>query len=182
MPNRVMIFIDGSNFYHNLKGFLGRADLDYYRFSQKLVNGRQLVRTYYYNCPLNQKSDPEGYKQQQRFFAALNNTDYLEVILGRLQRKNDGRAIEKGVDVKLAVHVLHKAYLNQYDVAILVSGDADFAEAAQFVKDMGKHIELASFPSQKCYHLRKVADKTILLDNSFLADCWIKKLTPNLLG
>lgn len=170
-----MIFIDGSNLYHNLKQTFGRTDLNYYSFSQKLVGERQLVRTYYYNCPVDSKNDPERHKQQQRFFDRLRNTPYLEVVLGRLQRKNDGRVIEKGVDVKLAVHILHKAYFNQYDVAILVSGDADFAGAVQAVKDFGKHVELAYFPGQKCYKLREVADRTILINEDFVASCWINK-------
>ncbi|MGB9804980.1 NYN domain-containing protein [Desulfofundulus sp.] len=78
----------------------------------------------------------------------------------------------KGVDIKLAVDMLSKAIKNHYDVAILVSGDADFVEVVQEVKDLGKHVELAAFPQQPCYHLKKYADRFILLDEQFMENCW----------
>lgn len=171
---RIMIFIDGSNMYKNLIRVFGKASLNYYKFSLKLTGvDRELIRTYYYNCPLNQKENPESYRLQQKFFNSLYNTRDLEVRLGRLQKKNDGRRIEKGVDVKLAVDMLSKAIKDQYDVAILVSGDADFAEVVHEVKELGKHVELAAFPGQQCYHLKKCADRFILLDENFINDCWI---------
>jgi len=40
--DRVSIFIDGSNLYHGLKGEVGRTDLDFSLFIQRLVDGRRL--------------------------------------------------------------------------------------------------------------------------------------------
>lgn len=170
---RVMIFIDGSNMYHNMMQIFGKASLDYRKFSIKLTGDRELIRTYYYNCPLDQNENPTSYKSQQKFFDNLYKTPDLEVRLGRLQPKPDGRKIEKGVDVKLAVDMLSKAWKNQYDIAILISGDADFVEVVQEIKDQAKHVELAVFPEQPCHHLRKCSDRTILLDKEFMGDCWI---------
>jgi len=173
VSDRVMVFIDGSNFYHHLKSSFGRTDLDYYCLSQKLAGSRTLVRTYYYNCPIVRTvATEELCKRQQKFFDRLHNTPYLELVLGRLQKKSNGTYQEKGVDVKLALHMLHKAYRNQYDVAILSSGDADLVEVVQAVKDTGKHVELAYFPNQKCYHLKNAADRLILLTPDFIKDCW----------
>lgn len=174
MLKRVMIFIDGSNMYHNLMNTFGKATINYHKFSLKLTGPeRELVRTYYYNCPIDQDKDPNAYKAQQRFLNSLSNTPYLEVRLGRLQRKIDGTVIEKGVDVKISVDMITKAFKNQYDVAILVSGDADFVEVVQEVKDQAKHVELAVFPSQQCYHLRKCSDRVIILNEEFMRDCWL---------
>jgi len=171
---RVMIFIDGSNMYHNLMSSFGKASLDFRAFSLKLTgDNRELVRTYYYNCPVDQYSNPASYREQAKFFAILRKTDDLELRLGRLQRRLDGRTIEKGIDVKLAVDILTKAYKNQYDVAILISGDADFSQVVQEVKDMAKHVELAVFPNQRCFHLRTVADRILELNEEFMKDCWI---------
>jgi uncharacterized LabA/DUF88 family protein len=69
--------------------------------------------------------------------------------------------------------MLSKAIKDQYNVAILVSGDADFAEVIQEVKELGKHVELATFPGQQCYYLKKCVDRFILLDEGFFEDCWI---------
>ena len=60
-----MIFIDGSNMYHNLMDIFGKANIDYHKFSLKLTGSeRELVRTYYYNCPIDQDKDPKRYKAQ----------------------------------------------------------------------------------------------------------------------
>ncbi len=172
MAKRVMIFIDGSNLYHHLQKNFGRANLNFRKFSLKLAGpDRDLIRTYYYNCPVDQ-SDPQAYKAQQRFFENLYKTQDLEVRLGRLQAKSDGRKIEKGIDVKLAIDMITKAYKNQYDVAILISGDADFVEVIKEVKDQAKHVELVVFPQQPCYHLKRYCDRVIELDDSYMSDCW----------
>jgi uncharacterized LabA/DUF88 family protein len=176
MPKKVMIFIDGSNMYKNMIQVFKRADLLYYAFSVKLAGeDRELIRTYYYNCPLDQNENPISYKAQQSFFGNLNRTPFLEVRLGRLQKRSDGTRIEKGVDVKLAVDMLSKAAKNQYDTAILISGDADFAEVAHEVKELAKHVELAFFPNQRCYHLTKVCDRCIELNGDFMAELWARK-------
>lgn len=39
MSNYIMIFIDGSNLYHSLKGEFGRSDLDYAKFVSCLTLG-----------------------------------------------------------------------------------------------------------------------------------------------
>lgn len=168
---RIMVFVDGSNLYHGLKQTMNRTQLDIGKFIKKLAGAdRELVRAYYYNAPVDQATDLQRYKRQQSFFEILRNTPDLELVLGRLEQRPDGRWVEKGVDIKLAVAMLSKAYTGQYDVAVLVSGDGDFAEAVQAVKDLGRKVEVAYFA--RCYHLKGAADRFILLDANFLQDCW----------
>lgn len=168
-----MIFIDGSNLYHHLQSNFQKASINYNKFVNKLTGpDRELLRTYYYNSPLDQSKNPQAYKAQQRFFDVLYKTPDLEVRLGRLQTKADGTKTEKGVDVKLAVDMITKAYKNHYDIAILISGDADFVEVVKEVKDQAKHVELVTFPQQSCYHLKKHCDRIIEINASFLSDCW----------
>jgi len=57
-------------------------------------------------------------------------------------------------------------------VAILVSGDADFAYAVQAVKNMGKHVEVAYFESGISRDLLSVADHRQLLNRSFFNGLW----------
>ena len=172
---RVMVFIDGSNMYHNLKACAARHDIDYGKFAQKLCGTqRELIRTYYYNVQLNQAANPESYQAQQKFLTWLHRTSDLEVRLGRQQRKTNGTWEEKGVDVKIAVDMLTKAYKNQYDVAILISGDSDLTEVVHEVKEQAKHVELVVFSRQQCFHLQQKADRCIDVDASFLNDCWLR--------
>ncbi len=79
---------------------------------------------------------------------------------------------EKGVDVRLATDMLVHAARNNYDTAILVSGDADFADMVQAVKDWGKNVKIVLFGRDGSRVLRDVADRIIEVDPSFLDDCW----------
>lgn len=171
---RINIFIDGSNFYHGLKNHIGRTGVNFHEFSKLLCGGnRKLIRTYYYNAPYKKDEiDDEKYKSQQKFFSGLYDTPYLEVRLGRLEPRGN-TFIEKGVDIFLAVDMLKYAYDDMYDTAILVSGDGDFAEAVEAVKDRGKHVEHAYFKGASTVALKKACDKYIPLDETFLSPCFI---------
>jgi uncharacterized LabA/DUF88 family protein len=172
---RVMIFIDGSNLYHSLKNHFNRTDLDIGRFCQKLLNRRQLIRIYYYNARVGQKQEPELYKQQESFFNGVKAIPYTELRLGRLVYNNwpSVPPYEKGTDVQLATDMLTHAFKNNYDVAVLVAGDNDYAGAVQAIKDNGKHVEVALFGKQgTSQELRNVADRIIPLNVRLLKDCW----------
>ena len=71
---------------------------------------------------------------------------------------NDMRGTEeKGVDVRIATDMIMLAWVDAYDVAILVSADSDFVPVAQFLQTKGKKIVHGQFPpgganlSQKCW-------------------------------
>lgn len=168
---RVAIFIDGSNLYHALEESCGRTDLNFSRFVHKLLRGRQLLRTYYYNILQDSRRKPQAYNQQQKFLTILHNTPYMEVKLGRAAVRN-GFAVEKGVDIMLATDMLQLAWKGLYDTGILVSGDADFAYAAQTVKDMGKFIEVACFEANQSKDLLEVSDSMIDLTPEFFEGVW----------
>ncbi|MFQ5880772.1 MAG: NYN domain-containing protein [Dehalococcoidia bacterium] len=172
---RVMVYIDGSNLYHSLKHYCKRTDLDFDGFSRRLAAGRQLVRTYYYNSPKDQGKEPEQYADQQKWFEYIRQVPYTELRLGRLVYRDWPKVApyEKGVDVRLATDMLVHGFRNNYDTVILVSGDNDFSDALQAVKELGKHVEVALFGSARSsQQLRAEADKIIILDSEFLKDCW----------
>ena len=176
MPDndRINIYIDGSNLYHALRSFAGRTDVDFRKFAAKLVGSRRLVRVYYYNAPVDQDKVPDTYRSQQQFFQALRNTDYFEVVLGRLIYRNwpNEHPYEKGIDIKIATDMLVHGHRGNYDVAILVTGDTDFADAIQAVKDLGLHVEVALPSLGGSQKLREVADRVVAIDGTFLSDCW----------
>jgi uncharacterized LabA/DUF88 family protein len=174
---RIAIFIDGSNLYHSLEENCNRFDLDFAAFSFKLSRGRALFRTYYYNVLRDPERNPQAYQDQQKFLAALYSTPYLEVRLGQSKVRGD-IAIEKGIDIMLATDLLRFAWDDLYDVAILVSGDGDFAYALQAVKDMGKHVEVAAFPANLSWELAHVADERDYFTPEFFADLWSRRRGP----
>lgn len=168
-----------------------RSDVDFERFSKRLSADRKHIRTYFYIVPLNQTKNPEAYRQQQKFFAYLDQVPYLERRLGRLVRRQQKLEcphcsqafyrdfhLEKGVDVKIALDMLDMAVKKIYDVAILVSGDGDFSNAVRSVKELGLSVESAYFPrnpsgrSGHSWELMQACDKFINLTADFMRDSW----------
>ena len=174
MENRIAIFIDGSNLYHALRSNLKRHDLNFTDFTSRLCGSRDLFRIYYYNVLQDAAQWPEGYREQQEFLGILRKTPYLEVRLGTT-KVAQGVAVEKGIDIMLATDLLYFAWNDCYDVALLVSGDSDFAYALQAVKNMGKHVEVAYFERGASKDLLSVADNQHLLNRSFFKGLWVGK-------
>ena len=52
--------------------------------------------------------------------------------IGHIKKK------EKGVDVKMAIDMITGAIKNEYDIAIIFSGDADFIPAMELIKELKK--------------------------------------------
>ncbi len=171
---RVAIFIDGSNLYHSLEENCGRYDLNFRAFSQKLLRGRTMFRTYYYNVLQDPERNPQGYQDQQKFLTALHNTPYLEVRLGGSKMRG-ATTVQKGVDIMIATDLLRFAWDDLYDVAVLVSGDGDFSYAVQAVKDMGKHVEIAAFPSNLSSELVSASDDREFFTPDYFDDLWSRR-------
>jgi uncharacterized LabA/DUF88 family protein len=175
---RVMIFIDGNNLYHSLKHVVGKTNLDFEKFSARLANNRHLIRTYYYNAPLNKEDDEDKHRMQQSFFDSLDTVPYLTKKFGRLEKRivrqtlPDGTFIsaptyvEKGVDTLIVIDMLTFGFKDTYDTAVLVSGDEDFAIVVEKVKELGKHVEVANLGGS--FTLRQTADKYTLINQEFL--------------
>lgn len=160
-----MIFIDGSNFYHTLRKSFFKNNIDFENFCNFLSTGNDLVKIKYYNSPLNRLENPQEYKDQQLFFDYLYTVPLIDIYLGRLEKRANNKKVEKGVDVKLAVDLVVSAYKDLFDVAILLSNDADFIPAIQEATSLNKEVYYIEFPKMKSYHLRKVCSKTIRVDD-----------------
>lgn len=169
MEERAAIFIDGSNLYHSVQNNFGRHNINFTEFANKLCAGRSLFRIYYYNILQDPSQYPEGSREQQEFLDFLRKTPYLEIRLGTTKKMTGA---EKGIDVMIATDLLYFAWSGFYEVAILVSGDADFTYAVQAVKNMGKHVEVAYFEGGASKDLLEVADNRYLLDRNFFNGVW----------
>ncbi|MCL0102036.1 NYN domain-containing protein [Dehalococcoidia bacterium] len=174
---RVAIFIDGSNLYHSLDENCGRTDLDFLAIARKMLNGRDLFRVYYYNVLQDPDRQGTGYQEQQKFLSSLYAIPHFEVRLGSAKQRGDV-VVEKGVDIMLATDLLQYAWRDLYDVAILVSGDADFTYAVQAVKNSGKYVEVAAFTANLSWDLVQVADDRHFFDHDYFADLWVGGQPP----
>lgn len=99
---KAIIFIDGSNFYHGMKEKqLSSMELDYAKFSRKLVLDRQWIQTRYYVGQVKQEGDVTAYQKQQKFLHRLKNFENVNYFLGRLERrqmKGSGKKLKKWLD------------------------------------------------------------------------------------
>ena len=176
---RVMVFIDGSNLYHVLGQTCGRHDLQFDKFAQKLANGRDLRRIYYYNIRQEAFEDRSNASDQDKFLSSLYDTPYLEVKLG-IWKQRGATMVEKGVDVMLAVDLVTHAYNDHFDSAIIVSGDADFYPALQAVKDVGKQVEVAAFDQNISSEAARVSDLHLKLNKTFFTGLWMTRTQQRL--
>jgi len=178
---RVVLFIDGSNFYYGLKGIYGESKklscFNFRKLGELLAINRDLLRVFYYNAPLDYSENPDKYAEQQRFFEKIKNTDKVRLILSRLQKRkikgtNKFYYVIKGDDIRIAVDMVKGAYENTFDVAILVSGDGDFVPAVNVVQEKGKSVENAYFRQSLSWHLKQNCDKSIELRKELLDKCF----------
>lgn len=90
MADRAVLFIDGNNWYHELKehGVTHQKRLDYARISDKLTGPRDWLGTRYYIGRVQQRGDARLYRDQRQFLAGLERTDpRITTHLGRLEER-----------------------------------------------------------------------------------------------
>ena len=159
---RVVVFIDGSNLYFNMRDLFGAHRYAPDRLARLLVGPtRELVEWRFYIARLDEgETDAEhaAYEAQQRFFHALNRKEHAVLCFGRVVVNGGGHKKEKGTDVKLAIDLVQLAGDNRYDVAIVVSGDEDLVAAADLVQTRhGKIVEAAVLDGQRAFHMIQIA-------------------------
>lgn len=163
---RLMIFIDGSNFYYSTsrKGI----KVDFEKLIKELSTGKEFIGAYYYVAPLDINEGEEKYWAHQRFLEKLKKISNFNVILCSLKKiKIDGKYkyFVKGDDVKLSNNLLMGAVEDNYDVAIIVSGDEDFVDSVKIVREKyGKKVGNAYFGRSSSSNLRRECNFIINLD------------------
>lgn len=167
---RLVIFIDGSNFYHSVRDTFGIHDnVDFgaegfVKLIEMLKGSKMLIGVYYYNASLDRGHNEEIYWKQQKFFAELKRIPGFHVVLCRLRKDGEGKYTVEGDDIQIAVDMVRLAYENAYDAAILVSGDGDFVPAIKTVQKLGKKVSNAYFHKTSSDFLKSVCDSSVLLD------------------
>jgi len=172
MPERVMIFIDAMNLYESLGALKISPNVDYYKFACKLcIPPRRLIRVYVYTGTYDQMREPDKYASQMRFINRVQQMPFVTLKTRPLIFRRGGY-IQKGVDTLIATDMVSMAFLNHYDISILVSGDGDLAPAVDAVKDAGKQIIAAMFTRSRSNAVACSADQEVRLDATFFADTY----------
>ena len=145
---RVVILIDGSNFYFKLKdiGLQNQLAFDFSSFCKFLAGNNKIVSQKYYIGKVRTDGTKKLNKlhaNQQKLFQHLNKHNF-SYELGYLL-KSDDKFHEKGVDVNIAVDILVNSYEKTADKIILITSDTDLLPAINKAKQLGVHIEYIGF-------------------------------------
>lgn len=98
-------------------------------------------------------------KIQKECFQKLYLCKFVELKLKPLQFSDkEMRVFQKGTDVQLAVDLVHHAYQDNFDVAVVCSGDVDLLESIKLVKNQGKKVIIVAHPNDIARDMRKECD------------------------
>jgi uncharacterized LabA/DUF88 family protein len=153
LTDRVAIFIDEANLYH---AALARGmTIDYGKFLA-------LVKDVSPHCHAIAYVATDRTNGRQKAFLSALKRHGLELVTQEIIRRGDG-SIKGNVDLRLGAELLVKR-IDDYDTAVLVSGDADFVPVIEQGRSQGKRIEVVSFRSNTGAALIKAADSYLNLE------------------
>ena len=147
MSKNVAMFIDVANMYYAARG--QDVDIDYVALLKHATKGRDLIRAYAYTG-----LDPEN-ENQRKFIDFLAKNGYKPVIKD-IRKFGDGR-MKANLDIELVVDLFRLA--DRMDIAVIASGDGDFAPAIKALQDKGVRCEVISFKPNTSSDLIAVADE-----------------------
>jgi uncharacterized LabA/DUF88 family protein len=142
----VAVFVDVANIFYAAKA--AGVDIDYVTLLKSATAGRDFVRAYAYTG-----LDPDN-ENQRNFHSFLARNQY-KVVSKDIRKYGDGK-VKANLDIELVVDLMKTA--RNLDVAIVVSGDGDFAPAIRAVQEMGVRVEVISFRGNTSSDLIEVAD------------------------
>jgi len=146
VSKNVAVFVDVANIFYAAKA--AGVDIDYVTLLKSATAGRDFVRAYAYTG-----LDPENENQRQ-FHSFLARSGY-KVVSKDIRKYGDGR-IKANLDIELVVDMMRIA--QHIDIAVVVSGDGDFAPAIRAVQQLGVRCEVISFRGNTSSDLIEVAD------------------------
>ncbi|HEV8546364.1 MAG TPA: NYN domain-containing protein [Candidatus Limnocylindrales bacterium] len=146
MGKNVAVFVDVANIFYAAKA--AGVDIDYVTLLKSATAGRDFVRAYAYTG-----LDPDN-ENQRNFHSFLARNSY-KVVSKDIRKYGDGK-VKANLDIELVVDLMKTA--RNLDVAIVVSGDGDFAPAIRAVQEMGVRVEVISFRGNTSSDLIEVAD------------------------
>jgi len=161
---RVVIFIDNSNIFQGFRKYDIKAD--YEKLKNVITNNRELHGIFLYEGVVYPMS-PE----KKKWYKALSKKSGY-VIKASFDKIASSGAIEKKVDIKIAIDIISLAYENAYDTAVLVSGDGDFVPVVKKVKELDKDVEIWAFR----YSLANALKKELGPENIYYIDDILSKI------
>lgn len=174
---RVIVYVDGFNLYFGIKqaGLTNCKWLDLRKLALSLFKPHQeLVTIKYFTSRVN--NNPEKQKRQTTFIEALETTGVM-VFYGHYQSdtiecKRCGAVWssnnEKMTDVNIATQMIIDAYNDDYDTAMLISGDSDLVPPIKAIHQNfeNKRVFVAFPPNRFNKSVKIVAKGSLVIGNT----------------
>lgn len=148
---RVAILIDVQNLYHSAKN-LYQAKVNFREILKLAISGRILIRAFGYVVRTKTA-------EEKPFFEALTKLG-IETRIRDLQEFYGGLK-KADWDVGIAVDAIRIA--PTVDTVVLCSGDGDFLQLVEYLKNQGKRVEIIAFSRSASSKLKDMADEFINL-------------------
>jgi uncharacterized LabA/DUF88 family protein len=177
VPQRIIFYVDGFNFYFGLKtkGWRKYYWLDMFKFCSQFIRPHQtLVEVNYFSAvPSSNKGKRD---RQDLFFSANKSNPDFHLFLGKfLQKtvihKECGKPYmtyeEKETDVHIATNMIRDVVIDRCDISVLISADSDLVPPIEFIKEYKpSHKIFVYFPPNRfSYDLTKKAVNIVKLEN-----------------
>jgi uncharacterized LabA/DUF88 family protein len=151
---RVAVLIDVQNLYHSAKNLYG-ARVNFREILKLAVSQRNLIRAFAY--VVKTKTGEE-----KPFFEALTKLG-IETRIRDLQEFYGGL---KKADWDVGITVDAIRISSNVDVIVLASGDGDFLQLVEFLKNQGKRVEVIAFGKSSSGKLKEMVDEFIDLEGN----------------
>lgn len=120
----------------------------------------RVVRVIYYDAI--HGDEEQVPKDRERYWEEVERLDDVQLGFGFLREQGRKKPPkQKAVDTLLATHMVVHACRNNYEVGVLVSGDADFIPVVQEVQRCGKTVAVVAEPRSASDDLVRSADRFI---------------------
>ena len=188
------VYIDGFNLYYRALKDTPFRWLDLRKLAETLFPQDDINKVSYFTARLDPRpGNPSQRQRQQAYLRALATLPGFETHYGVFRSGVKRRPLaepvaglpasvlvrdseEKGSDVNLATRLLVDGFNGEYEQAIVVSNDADFAGAMQYVRDdLGLRVTLVN-PDTRNTSPRRLADAA-----TYVKRLWKSHLRQSLL-
>jgi len=144
---RVSVFIDAEYVIRSAKSLKDKPygvdipiwDINWVNLVKDATKMGILLRTYYYTSALSPDKNKKTYNEQERYLEKLQSFGFV-TKLGKMVKIRDSW-VQKGVDIQMAIDIVTE----ECDIAVLITGDSDFAPAVKKSIESGKEIFLVTF-------------------------------------
>ena len=148
---KVSIFIDGANLYFMHRDNL-KWQLDYAKFRDFLGGFGDVVDCIFYTGA---GAPPDVRQAKFLDFLSYNGFSIEQKTIKDIMQEDGSRVQKANLDIELVMDMFNQ--IENYDLAILVSGDGDFERPLDLLRARGKQFKVISTPGTVASELRRKA-------------------------